>query len=62
MYSTNGTAMRHHHRDLQEGERRVLQYGPEWLAHQAAGGEIREGNILVPLDTMPSGNRDSDFV
>lgn len=49
MYSTNGTAMTHHHTDLQEGEKRVPQYGPEWLAHLAAGGAIREGNILIPL-------------
>ena len=25
----------------------VLQYGPEWVAHIAAGGEVRQGNLLV---------------
>jgi len=30
-----------------EGEKRVRQYGPEWQAHVAAGGEVRNGNILV---------------
>lgn len=26
---------------------RVEQYGPEWQAHVAAGGEVRNGNILI---------------
>jgi hypothetical protein len=31
------------------GERCVDQYGPEWLTHVLAGGEVRQGNILVPV-------------
>ena len=27
--------------------KRVDQYGPEWLAHVLAGGEVRYGNLLV---------------
>lgn len=30
-----------------EGEKRVVQYSPEWLAHVTAGGDVRDGNILV---------------
>lgn len=51
-YSTNGTAMRHHTQPLTEGELRVPQYGPEWVAHVAAGGRVREGNILI-FDATP---------
>ena len=32
-----------------KGEQRVQQYGPEWQAHIAAGGRVRNGNILLPL-------------
>lgn len=30
-----------------EGERRVVQYGPEWMEHVANGGDVRDGNILI---------------
>jgi hypothetical protein len=31
-------------------ERRVPQYGPEWMAHVSLGGNVRNGNILcLPL-------------
>ena len=30
-----------------DNERRVTQYGPEWVAHVTAGGAVRNGNILV---------------
>lgn len=32
---------------LADNERIVPQYGPQWLAHVAAGGAVRDGNILI---------------
>lgn len=29
------------------GGRVVTQYGPEWMAHALAGGEVRYGNVLI---------------
>ena len=33
--------------DLADNETRVPQYSPAWLAHVAAGGAVRNGNILI---------------
>jgi hypothetical protein len=35
------------HHPVGDGEKRVPQYGPEWIAHVSAGGNVRNGNILV---------------